>query len=86
MDIPGRLFDLPSLPACPPTDRLINLPNCHPHGFVDSVKADNVLPAGTTSKPSPAASPEMTLPLFPEEMVPPAFAVQSCVPVAESSA
>lgn len=37
----------------------------HPHGFVESVKADNVLPAGTTSKPSPAASPEMTLP-FPE--------------------
>jgi hypothetical protein len=57
----------------------------HPHGFVESVKADKVLPAGTTSKPSPAASPEMTLP-FPEYMVPPAFAVQSCVPVAASSA
>jgi hypothetical protein len=49
------------------------------------VKADKVLPAGTTSKPSPAASAEMTLP-FPEGMAPPAFDVQSCAPVAASSA
>jgi nitroreductase len=55
------------------------------HGFVESVKADNVLPAGTTSKPSPAASAEITLP-FPALMVLPTFTVQSCAPVAVSSA
>ena len=55
------------------------------HRMFESVKADKVLPAGTTSKPSPAASAEITLP-FPAGIALPTFAVQSCAPVVASSA